>query len=196
MRRQIAEVNRDAKKGSQDKPASTLEFEQMTAIGLRRDASMASNFADQLRQISPQAKVLSICGNLHARTSNHAAPDSPLVALWPSFAAVLQSNHSAWRVHSVDIWPHSGGFFNGGKVNPIKGPPLDDAELHPTPDGDWDFELGLPHATPATFLATPRRIALPMVAGICTAIGASAIYLIVRRLSRRHAKRQNIEPIE
>jgi hypothetical protein len=189
MRREIAEMNHDAKQGSQEAPASTLEFEQMMAISLRRDAVMASNFADQLRQLAPQTKVLAICGNLHARTANHSTADSQLMALWPSFAAVLQSNDSARRVRSVDIQAHSGGFFNGGKVNVINGPPLDDADLHPTPEGDWDLELDLPHVTPATFLATPSRTAMPIVAGICTAIGASAIYLIVRRLSRRNAKR-------
>jgi hypothetical protein len=188
MQRQIAEMDRGAKQSSQEGPASTLEFEQMMAISLQRDAVMASNLADQLRQLPAEAKVLVICGNLHARTANHAA-DSQLMALWPSFAAVLQSNDSARRVRSVDIRPRSGGFFNGGKVNTINGPPLDDAELHPTPDGDWDLELGLPHATPATFLATPDSTALPMVAGICAAIGASAIYLVVRRLSRRRAQR-------
>jgi hypothetical protein len=116
------------------------------------------------------------------------------MAMWPSFAVVLQSNHSARRIHSVCIRPHSGGFFNGGKVNTINGPPLDDAELHRTPEGDWDLELGLPRATPATFLATPGNTALPMVAGICAAIGASAIYLVVRRLSRRRAKRPSDAP--
>jgi hypothetical protein len=81
--------------------------------------------------------------------------DNPLSALWRSFAAVLQRDHPAWKVGSVNIRFHSGGFFNGGKVNTIKEPPLDKAVLRPIPDGDWEFELDLPHATSATFLAPP-----------------------------------------
>jgi len=187
LRRQIAEMNHEPKQGSSEEPAA-MEFEQMLAISRRRDAVMAANLGDQLRQLPPQAKVLAICGNLHARTANHAAVDPQLKALWPSFAAVLQGNHSDRRVRSVDIRAHGGGFFNGGKVNPIHGPPLDEAELHSTPEGDWNLELDLPQATPATFLATSGRSAWPLVAGIGTAIGGAAIYLIVRRVSRRHAK--------
>ncbi len=189
VQRQIAEMNRDAQRDAQGKPELESQSERLIADSLRRDADMASNLAEQLRQLPPEAKVLAICGNLHARTANRTAIEVEGIALWPSFAAVLQNNHPAWRVLSVNIEPHSGGFFNGGKVNTINGPPLDVADLHPTPDGDWDLELGLPHATPATFLAAWGNTSLPIVAGICAAIGASAAYLVVRRKSRRHAGR-------
>jgi hypothetical protein len=187
VQRQISEMNRDAQPGAQGEPESKSESERMMADNLRRDADMASKLAEQLRQLPAKARVLAICGNLHARTANRTALEVMGIALWPSFAAVLQSNQPARRVLSINIEARSGGFFNGGKVNTINGPPLDEADLHPTPDGDWDLELGLPHATPATFLPASGNTSLPMVAGICTAIGASAVYLVVRRLSRRHA---------
>ncbi|HEV3415548.1 MAG TPA: DUF6624 domain-containing protein [Pirellulales bacterium] len=126
------------------------------AMSLRRDASMASNLANQRQQLAPHAKVLAICGNLHARIANHAAADNPLSALWPSFAAVLQSKHTDWEVLSINIQPHSGGFFNGGKVNSFGGPALDHVEARPEHDGDYSLELGLPRATPATFFVAPR----------------------------------------
>jgi hypothetical protein len=158
---QIAEMIREAKQGTPGESATLSESERMIALSLRRDAKMAANLADQRGQLGSQAKVLAICGNLHARTASHPAPGNPFVALWPSFAAVLQSNHPTWRVRSVNISPYSGGYFNGGKVNTFAGRPLDEAEARPTPEGDWDLELGLPRATPATFLATPINPAAP-----------------------------------
>ncbi len=158
MQRQVEELKRQAEQGSREKARSTSQpalSDALTALSLQRDAAMASNLANQRQRLAPPGKCLVICGNLHARTANHAPTDSPLSALWPSFAAVLQRDHAAWRVSSVDIRFHGGGYFNGGKVNAIKGPSLDKAALRPVHDGDWKFELDLPHATPATFLAPP-----------------------------------------
>jgi hypothetical protein len=126
------------------------------AMSLRRDASMAANLANQRQQLAPDAKVLAICGNLHARTANHSAADNPLTVLWPSFAAVLQRNHADWQVRSINVQPHSGGFFNGGKVNKFGGPALDHLEARSEHDGDYSLELELPRATPATFFVAPR----------------------------------------
>lgn len=157
MAQQTAEMNRDAKQRAQGKSASILDSGRIIAVSLRRDAMMASTLTKQIQQLAlqHQPKVLTICGNLHARTENRPKPDRPWAAFWPSFAAVLQSNHPTWHVGSVNVSPHSGGFFNGGKVNAVKGRPLDNAEVHPTPKGDWNLNLELPRATPATFLSTP-----------------------------------------
>ena len=44
----------------------------------------------------------------------------------------------------------------GGKVHKIRPTrQLDEAEAHPLQDAFWNWELNLPRATPATFLATP-----------------------------------------
>jgi hypothetical protein len=157
MAQEIAEMNHDAKQRAQEKSASNLDSGQLIAVSLRRDAMTASSLSKQIQQLGLQhpPKVLTICGNLHARTENRGKPDKPWAALWPSFAAVLQSSHPTWHIGSVNISPHSGGFFNGGKVNTVKGHPLDNAEVRPTPEGSWNQSLDLPRATPATFLSTP-----------------------------------------
>ena len=120
-----------------------------------RDASMAQNFSAQWQRLAPNASVVAICGNLHARTANHAAPDNRFASLWPSFAIYLQRASFGKRIHSIDVEPQRGGFFNGGKVNTLSGQMLSEARCSHRPTDDWDLELGLPTATPATFLTTP-----------------------------------------
>ncbi|HEV2970514.1 MAG TPA: DUF6624 domain-containing protein [Pirellulales bacterium] len=144
-----------APKDSQESPDFALQPE-VIAMSLRRDASMAASLAKQRQQLAPRAKVLAICGNLHARIANHSAADNPLSALWPSFAAVLQSEHADWRIRSINVQSHRGGFFNGGKVNKLGGPALDHVEAHSEHDGDYSLELALPRATPATFFIAPH----------------------------------------
>jgi hypothetical protein len=145
------------------------------AMSVRRDAFMASNLARQRARLAPDAKVLAICGSLHARTSNlrpadegaKTPPDNLMSKLWPSFAAALQSSHPAWQIRSINVVPLSGGFFammgvdgeetpTSGKVHKIRATrQLDEAEAHPLQNEFWNWELNLPRATPATFLATP-----------------------------------------
>ncbi len=169
----IAELNLAADESAQGDSASLSEQDRTVALSMRRDALMAANLTDQLQQLAPQAKVLAICGGLHARTANHRAPGDPFAAMWPSFAAVLKNDHAAGRVRSVNVAAYSGGFF--AMIAPADGGPprggvhairaqckLDEAEAHLTPAGDWDLELGLPHATPATYLATPSGPVPPM----------------------------------
>ena len=201
MGQQIAEMNRDPKQGSQGKSVPILDSERIIAISLQRDAMMTSNFTKQIQQLALQhkPKVLVICGNLHARTENRANPDKPWAAFWPSFAAGLQSSHPTWHVGSVNVSPHSGGFFNGGKVNAVKGRPLDNAEVHPTPEGDWNLNLDLPRVTPATFLSTPdnNNAAPPPVSAeadkatrVCAAVQRRPQCLPRNRLRcRRHTRR-------
>ncbi len=124
-------------------------------LNLKRDARMASNLARESKPLDPHGKVLAICGNLHARTANNPAPDNPIGSLWPSFAAELQRTHATWHVRSVDINFHGGECFFNGKVSALAGSPLGEAETRTTPGGDWDLELHLPRATPATFLVPP-----------------------------------------
>jgi hypothetical protein len=150
MQREEEELTRNVDKESLGKLETALQ-PNFLAFSLRRDATMASNLANQRQKVELHPKVLAICGNLHARIANHSAADSPLSALWPSFAAVLKSNHADWRINSINIRPHSGGFFNAGKVNTFGGPALDHVEAHSERDSDWSLELGLPHGTPATF---------------------------------------------
>jgi hypothetical protein len=151
--REIEQLKHKEDTKSQEKLESSLQADAIE-FWQRRDATMASNLATQRQQLAPTAKVLGICGNLHARTANHSAADGPLSGLWPSFAAALKSNHADWRVGSINVQPHRGGFFNGGKVNAFGGTPLDRIVTDSERDADWSMELGLPLATPATFFGT------------------------------------------
>ena len=179
---EVAEKD-DAKLQKMDPRAMAPPFsDDFVAICVRRDAAMASNLADQRAKLAAGARVLAICGNLHAMTSNHSAagsrlgipPDSPFQKLWPSFAAALQIGHLTWRVRSINIVPHSGGYF--ATISEDDGPPktgiytiggmrqLDEAEAHRLDGDHWTWELNLPHATPVTFLAEPVFAKPPPVA--------------------------------
>lgn len=137
------------------------------ALSIERDASMAKNLAEARKG---DAKVLAICGGLHARTLKRQIKedeDDFLRKLWPSFAASLAGNNPTWKVHSVNVVAHSGGFFamvsEGdeppvAKVHTIRSRrQLKEAEAHALQGSSWDWELNLPKATPATFLATPSN---------------------------------------
>jgi hypothetical protein len=145
------------------------------ALFVKRDAKMASHLSRQRSVLAGNSKVLAICGGMHARTAQareagdakEKTSDASMNKFWPSFAAQLATSHPNWRVHSINVVPHSGGFFammsvegepdpTSGKVHPIRSSKrLDAAELRPLSGAAWDWQLDLPRATPATFLATP-----------------------------------------
>jgi hypothetical protein len=142
---------------------------------VKRDAAMAAHLAKQRSGIADDRKVLAVCGDMHARTAKsrpavdakNKPADDFMNKLWPCFAAQLAMNRPSWRVRSVRVVPHSGGFFammsvegepdpTEGKVHPIRSTKrLDEAEAHPLTDAPYDWQLDLPRATPATFLTTP-----------------------------------------
>jgi hypothetical protein len=139
--------------------------DDLIALSVERDVSMAKNLAKARKG---DDRVLAICGGLHARTLKRQVPedaDDTLRKLWPSFAASLAANNPTWKVRSVSVVAHSGGFFamvsEGdeppvAKVHMIRSKrQLKEAEAHALRDSSWDWELNLPKATPATFLATP-----------------------------------------
>ncbi|HEV3341436.1 MAG TPA: hypothetical protein VG125_13790 [Pirellulales bacterium] len=144
------------------------------ADALARDAKMASNLAAERSRLAPESKVLVICGNFHARTTLPVLTqnkldkqdDDAFSKLWPSFAAGLRRNLAGQRINSVNVVPHDGGHFgttssDDGKtfsvgVQPIRAAQkIEEAEAHPLDKQWWDWELNLPRATPATFLAPP-----------------------------------------
>ena len=55
----------------------------------------------------------------------------------------------------MNVVPHRGGYFNGGKVNKFNDQAIEHVEFKRLEEGDWDFQLDLPFATPATFLKAP-----------------------------------------
>lgn len=144
------------------------------AIFVRRDAAMAANVAKERAKLGREVKVLAICGNFHARTSHGRPSDDPMQKqfdefagkFWPSFAAALASEHRDWRVRSINILPHSGGFYGmvgdegeapKAGVQPIgSDQKFTEGEAHALEGQPYDWVLNLPRATPATFLAPPR----------------------------------------
>jgi len=143
---------------------------------VQRDAMMAKHFAKQRTEFGDKTKVLAICGGMHARTSKgrtagdaeKRAMEASMNKYWPCFAAALAVNHPEWQVRSVHVVPHGGSFFAvmsvegkdeplEGKVHPVRSKRrLAEAEAHASTDAPWNWELNLPRATPATFLATPK----------------------------------------
>lgn len=120
----------------------------------KRDEEMASNLKSELSQMTPRPKALVICGGMHNRIENQAQfPEMKIY--WPCFAAVVQRDNSDWKIGSINIQFHGGGFFNNSKVNKFGGRKIDQAEIHPAIETGYHFELNLPHGTPATFLAMP-----------------------------------------
>ena len=146
------------KRKSKEQPAKAVNSsvsptDNDVALWQYRDAAMASNLASQLQELTPRPKVLAICGNIHNRIA--ITEKSWMKQLWPSFAAVLQRDNVDVKVGTINVRYHSGGYFNGGKVNEILGRKLDQAEAHPALETGYHWELNLPHVTPATFLSPP-----------------------------------------
>jgi hypothetical protein len=146
-----ARLPKDAK-GSLAERAAQLTPDDITALGIARDAEMAKHFAAERKLSAMNDKVLVICGNIHARTANNATEGSPITALWPSFAAVLKQDQPQWKLRSIHVQAFGGEYFNGGKMNKFAERPLDKIEVRATPGGDWDCQLNLPNATAATFI--------------------------------------------
>ncbi len=132
--------------------ASQFTPDDGIAMWRERDASMASNVLRETKALNTTNKVLVICGNVHARITNDAQ-EPMLSKLWPSFAAMLKQGQPAWRVGSVNVEFKSGAFFNGGKVQTIRGRPVEHAEVRSAGQAGWSLELSLPTASPATFLS-------------------------------------------
>lgn len=146
-----------AAKGSIAERAAKLSPDDLVALSLERDAMMAKNFAAEREKLPAKCKVLAVCGNVHARTTNHATAKNPLKNLWPSFAAVVKREHPQWQVRSINVQAFVGEYFNGGKVRKFGERPLTKIEARPTAGADWDWELNLPRASAATFVASPEN---------------------------------------
>jgi len=142
--------------------AAKLSFDDIIALSVERDATMAKHFAAQREKLPTNGKVLAICGSLHARTADHALAESPIKAFWPSFAAVLKRDHPNWQMRSINVQSFSGEYFNGGKVNKFSERALAKVEMRQIANADWDCELNLPRATAATFLQSPASMDAPL----------------------------------
>ena len=136
-------------KGKADAPK--LTDEDMFVYWRHRDAAMSSNLIREARLFKATNKILAICGNLHARTTNDTK-EPMLKQLWPSFAGVLKQRRPDWRVASVNIEFSSGAYFNNGKVQTFPKRPLEHPVARPAGKTGWNLVLNLPVARPATLL--------------------------------------------
>ena len=132
-------------------PQLTVD-DRMVALWRERDATMAANVLTESKSLKPTEKILAICGNVHARVMKDEH-DPMLSKLWPSFAEKLKQGRPSWRVNSINIEYYSGGFFNGGKVQPIRKRPLEHAVIRSAGQSGYSLVLSLPVATPATFVS-------------------------------------------
>lgn len=129
--------------------------EDVVEIWQTRDAAMAKNFNDQLKQFSPCPKVLVICGGAHNRITSQS-PIPQFKKLWPSFAAKFHQDVPSRKVCCVNMQFHGGAIFNGGKELRVGGRPIDQPEIHEAIETGYHWELKLLKATPATFLTPPN----------------------------------------
>jgi hypothetical protein len=125
------------------------ESDQACATWTERDRVMAENLAAEWQGCCPDRKVVGVSGNLHSRLILTEGFEH----LWPSFAACFQQGNPQFVVHTVDIVPHGGSFFNH-QVHLIESDVLAAAELREDPRSGHSFALHLPRVTPATFLGS------------------------------------------
>ena len=122
------------------------------ALWRENDAAMASNLLREIESLKSTGRILAICGDLHARTKRDAK-DPFASKFWPSFAGMVKQGRPAWGVSSVCVEFSSGAYFNGGKVQTIRGRPIEHAEVRSAGQTGWDLVLSLPKASPATLLS-------------------------------------------
>ena len=123
-----------------------------------RDGWMARNLTEQWQRQCPEAKIVGICGNLHSRVHMPLNSDA---TYWPSFVHQFQHLHPDRTVRTVKVRFQMGAYFNMKRrhLRPFGW------GLLPLPKKatmrqsvDHSFDLLLPRATPATFLAPPRQL--------------------------------------
>jgi hypothetical protein len=136
--------------------------EQVAQQWADRDRWMARNLLEDWSRLPAGAKVVGICGSLHARL----APEQGLgrllrkavsggQQLWPSLAGWVRQQQPALLAGAVEVRFAAGGYFNMGE-KAIFTRPSARSEPWTQPAGPtYTLALWLPRATPATFLAPP-----------------------------------------
>lgn len=119
-----------------------------------RDRRMARRLLDQWDSACPGARVVGVCGDLHARLADVGPVPRSDEPLWPSLAACLRELRPDARLHTVRVMFAAGSYYNDG-IRTI-GDEVSDhdqcAAFRSVPSGLYTAELRLPTATPATFL--------------------------------------------
>lgn len=150
LEKRYAALVQKRRTGDADPPQ--LQADDEISLWREGDAAMAANLLREAKSLKSTDRILTICGNVHARTERDAK-DPMLSKLWPSFAGMVKQGQPAWRVSSVDIGFSSGAYFNEGEVKTIRGRPIEHAEVRSAGQTGWDLVLSLPKASPARFLS-------------------------------------------
>jgi hypothetical protein len=140
------------KKRAGDAGLDPLMSDESLALWRENDAAMASNLLRETESLKSADKVLAICGDLHARTKRDAT-DPFASKFWPSFATMVKQGQPARRASSLCVAFSRGAYFNEGKVQTIRGRPIERAEVRSADQTGWDLVLSLPEASPATILS-------------------------------------------
>ena len=127
-----------------------------------RDGWMARNLLEAWSHLPVGAKVVGICGSLHARLVPAQGLGRMLrkavsggQQLWPSLAGWVRQHQPTLLVGAVEVHFAAGEYFNMGEKT-IYARPGNRAEPWAQPGGPaYTLALWLPRATPATFLSPP-----------------------------------------
>jgi hypothetical protein len=135
---------------------------QLMHTWAERDGWMARNLLEAWAHLPAHAKVVGICGSLHARL----APDQGLGGmlrkvvsggqqLWPSLAGWLRQQQPALLVGSVEVRFAAGAYFNMGEKTIFARPSARTEPWTQNVGPAYTLAMWLPRATLATFLSPP-----------------------------------------
>jgi len=127
-----------------------------------RDGLMARNLLEAWARLPAGAKVVGICGSLHARLT----PEQGLgrlmrkavsggQQLWPSLAGWVRQHQPSQLTSAVEVHFAAGRYFNMGEKMIYARPGARTEAWTQPGDPGYTLALWLPRATPATFLAPP-----------------------------------------
>jgi len=159
---QVLELARTARALGMELLCFDQAADQAASQWADRDGLMARNLLDAWTRLPADAKVVGICGSLHARL----APDQGLgrmlrkavsggQQLWPSLAGWVRQQQPARLVGTVEVRFAAGEYFNMGQKSIFTRPSARTAPWTQAVGPAYTVALWLTRATTATFLAPP-----------------------------------------
>jgi hypothetical protein len=136
--------------------------DQVAAQWADRDGFMARNLLAGWASLPADAKVVGICGSLHARLASDQGMGRLLrkavsggQQLWPSLAGWVRQNQPGLLVGAIDVRFAAGAYFNMAEKTIYARPSARSAPWTQPAGPAFSLALWLPRATPATFLSPP-----------------------------------------
>ncbi|HLZ28867.1 MAG TPA: hypothetical protein VKV73_16240 [Chloroflexota bacterium] len=128
-----------------------------------RDDWMARNLIDAWTHLGPDAKVVGICGSLHARLVPEQGLGRMLrkavsggQQLWPSLVGWVQRHQPTVLAAAVEVRFATGAYFNMGQKTIFTRPTARTEPWTQDVGPAYTLALWLPRATSATFLSPPN----------------------------------------